>query len=194
MINISIKRVQSSDVTLLAQIAQQAYLDHYRPIWHDEGAWYVEKVYNVPQLLSEIQDENVLYFLVYNDRIPIGFVKLKKNYPLSIGSAGLPFGNGAGSSVALNNALYLERIYFIKSATGNGLGNYCFNFIKKYARENDKTAIWLMAMDWSEKAIRFYEKQGFEKCGTWQLGFEIMKQEHWGMVILSYEFHSTHNS
>ena len=187
MPNISIKPVQPSEVALLAKIAKEAYLDHYRPIWHDEGTWYISKVYNTPQLLSEIEDENVAYFFVFIDKTLMGFIKLKKNYPLSRGGAGLPFGYGEGSAIALDNALYLERIYFIKSATGKGLGSFCLNFIENYAREKGKTIIWLMAMDWSIKAIHFYEKQGFTQCGTWHLDFEMMKSEHWGMVILKKE-------
>jgi diamine N-acetyltransferase len=188
MSHISIKPVLTSDVALLADIAQQAYLDHYRPLWLDEGAWYTAKVYNIPQLLSEIEDENVAYFFVFQDKTPIGFIKLKKNYPLSIGAAGLPFGYGEGSSIALENALYLERIYFIKSATGKGLGRFCFNFIENYALKKGKTMIWLMAMEWSEKAIRFYEKQGFTHCGTWQLDFEMLQKDLRGMVILMKKF------
>jgi diamine N-acetyltransferase len=188
MLAISIKPVQTHDLALLSQVAQQAYLDHYRPIWHDEGAWYIEKVYNQSQLLSEIKDENVAYFLVFEAETVLGFIKLKKDYPLSMGGAGLAFGHGEGSSIALENALYLERIYFLETATGKGLGQYCFNFIEKYAREKGKSAIWLMAMDWSVKAIHFYEKQGFTQCGTWQLDFEMMKPEHFGMVIMKKNF------
>ena len=143
MSEITIKPVKAKQVALLAQVAQEAYLDHYRPLWQDEGTWYISKVYNEPQLLSEIEDKNVAYFLVYIQELdkktkpkPVGFIKLKKDYPLSIGKAGLPFGSGEGSSVALDNALYLERIYFIESATGHGLGGFCFNFIEKYARKN----------------------------------------------------------
>jgi diamine N-acetyltransferase len=187
MSHISIKPVLVSDIALLSKIAQQAYLDHYRPLWQDEGAWYVSKVYNQTQLLSEIGDENVAYFFVFQDETLVGFIKLKTDYPLSIGASGLPFGYGEGSAIALDNALYLERIYFIKSATGKGLGSFCFYFIENYALEKGKTIIWLMAMDWSIEALNFYKKQGFTQCGTWQLDFEMLKKDHCGMVILTKE-------
>jgi diamine N-acetyltransferase len=194
MKEIKIKPVKPKQIALLAQVAREAYLDHYRTLWQDEGAWYISKVYTESQLLSEIEDKNVAYFFVYihksgteTKNTPVGFIKLKKDYPLSIGQAGLPFGNGEGSSVALDNALYLERIYFTASATGQGLGGFCFNFIENYTRKNGKTAIWLMAMDSSRKAIRFYENQGFEHCGTWELDFEALKPEMQGMVILKKE-------
>jgi diamine N-acetyltransferase len=198
MSKITLKPVKAKQVSFLTQVAREAYLDHYRPLWQDAGAWYISKVYNEAQLLSEIEDENVAYFLVYlqesgekTKQKPVGFIKLKKDYPLSIGKAGLPFGKGEGSTVAIENALYLERIYFIGSATGLGLGGFCFNFIENFARKNGKTAIWLMAMDSSTKAIHFYEKQGFEHCGTWELDFEDLNPELRGMLILKKEIKSS---
>jgi diamine N-acetyltransferase len=184
MTSFHIHLVEEQDVAQLAHIASRAYNDHYPYLWHDEGAWYVEEMYNVPQLLSEIQDPNVVYYIVSQDNTDLGFIKLKKNYPLSIGASGLPFGFGAGSTIALSNALYIERIYFVKAATGKGIGRVCFDFIEKIAISEKRDNLWLMAMDCSVDAIRFYEKQGFKKCGSWVLDFEKLKPELREMTIL----------
>jgi diamine N-acetyltransferase len=184
MTSFHIHLVEEHDVTVLAQIACRAYMDHYPYLWTDEGAWYTKKMYNEAQLLSEIQDPNVTYYIVSQDDTHLGFIKLKKSYPLSIGASGLPFGFGEGSTIALPNALYIERIYFVKEATGIGIGRICFDFIQKIALSEKRNSLWLMAMDSSVDAIRFYEKQGFQKCGTWSLDFENMKLELRGMTIL----------
>jgi diamine N-acetyltransferase len=96
----------------------------------------------------------------------------------------LPFGFGEGSTIALTNALYLERIYFVKEATGKGIGHICFDFIEKIAVSEKKDSLWLMAMDSSTDAMRFYEKQGFKKCGTWVLDFKRLKPELRAMTML----------
>jgi diamine N-acetyltransferase len=183
MTSFHIHAVEDKDVAELSEIAHHAYTDHYTYLWHDEGAWYIQRMYNEAQLLSEIRDPNVAYFIVSQNNIPLGFIKLKKDYPLSIGASGLTFGHGKGSKIALNNALYIDRIYFVKEATGKGIGKVCFDFIEKIALTEKKDSLWLMAMDSSIEAIRFYEKQGFEKCGSWSLDFEIMKPELRGMGI-----------
>jgi diamine N-acetyltransferase len=183
MTSFHIHAVEEKDVAELSDIAHRAYTDHYTYLWQDEGAWYTQKMYNESQLLSEIQDSNVAYYIVSQNKIPLGFIKLKKDYPLSIGASGLSFGHGEGSEIALPNALYIDRIYFVKEATGKGIGKVCFDFIEKIALTEKKDSLWLMAMDCSVDAIRFYEKQGFEKCGSWALDFEIMKPELRGMVI-----------
>jgi diamine N-acetyltransferase len=177
MTSLHIKLVEEQDVTTLVEIARNAYKEHYLYLWTDEGAWYMEKMYNETQLLSEIKDTNVMYYIVSQDNTHLGFIKLKKNYPLSIGASGLPFGFGEGSKIALLSALYIERIYFVKAGTGKGIGKICFDFIEKIALSEKKDNMWLMAMNSSKDAIRFYENQGFKKCGSWVLDFEKLKPE-----------------
>lgn len=183
MTSFHIHAVEEKDVAELSDIAQRAYIDHYTYLWQDGGKWYTQKMYAEAQLLSEIKDPNVAYYIVSQNNIPLGFIKLKKDYPLSIGASGLTFGHGEGSKIALLNALYIDRIYFVKEATGKGIGKACFDFMEKIAITENKNSLWLMAMDCSTDAIRFYEKQGFEKCGSWVLDFEIMKPELRNMSI-----------
>jgi diamine N-acetyltransferase len=178
-----IHTVEEKDVAELSDIARRAYQDHYTYLWQDGGEWYKQNMYAEAQLLSEIQDPNVVYYIVYQDNIHLGFIKLKKDYPLSIGSSGLPFGFGEGSNIDLPNALYIDRIYFVKEATGKGIGRVCFDFIEKIALSEKRNSLWLMAMDSSIDAIRFYKKQGFERCGTWVLDFERLKPELRDMTI-----------
>jgi diamine N-acetyltransferase len=176
--------VEEKDVADLSKIAKLAYKDHYTHLWQDEGFWYTQKIYAETQLLAEIRDPNVAYYIVFQKNNPLGFFKIKKHYPLSIGASGLSFGYGEGSKKALPKALYIDRIYFFKEATGKGIGKICFDFIEKIALTEKQDSLWLMAMDSSTHAIRFYENQGFKKCGTWTLDFEMLKPDLKGMVIL----------
>ena len=68
--------VAEKDVAVLANIARRAYLDAYAHLWTDAGKWYVKTMYNEAQLLSEILDPNVAYFLVYQFATLVGFIKL----------------------------------------------------------------------------------------------------------------------
>jgi hypothetical protein len=47
----------------------------------------------------------------------------------------------------------------------------------------NKEIIWLKAMD-SSDAVLFYERLGFERCGTSILDFEQMKIDFRGMIIM----------
>src|SRR5439155_1327583 len=66
------------------------------------------------------------------------------------------------------DCIELERIYLVRSATGKGHGHKVVEFCFEYARKLNKQLIWLKAMDSSE-AVFFYEKLGFESCGSFQL-------------------------
>lgn len=86
----------------------------------------------------------------------------------------------------IENALYLEKLYFIKGWTGKGVGKKIIEIAARRADELSRECVWLMAMDTSEKPIAAYRKSGFEIYSRTRLGgeFELMKEEFRGMVIM----------
>ena len=159
-----------ADATLLADIARRAYADHYLHLWHDAGAWYMERCFSPAVLQRELADPNARFYLVRQDRQAVGFFKLNVDQPLK------------GQETL--NALELERIYLIDDVTGQGIGKAVLTFVVDYARQLNKEIIWLKAMDTSHDAIAFYEKMGFVICGTERLTFEVMKEDVRGMVVM----------
>ncbi len=61
--NICLKQIGVQDVALLRQVALQAYCDHYLHLWHDGGAWYIDRSFSIEQLTQELADENANFFL-----------------------------------------------------------------------------------------------------------------------------------
>jgi GNAT superfamily N-acetyltransferase len=108
-------------------------------------------------------------FISEGKKDTVGFLKLNIDQPLK--------------DYEQYNCIELERIYLVKSATGKGFGRSVVEFCFDYARTLNKEIIWLKAMD-SSDAVCFYEKLGFERCGTFFLDFEQMKIEFRGMVIM----------
>jgi GNAT superfamily N-acetyltransferase len=68
------------------------------------------------------------------------------------------------------NALELERIYIVKSASGRGFGREAMEFCFDFAKQRNKQVIWLKCMD-SSPAHYFYERLGFVQCGGFDLDF-----------------------
>ena len=161
---------------MLADLARRAYCDHYLPLWHDNGAWYLQKCFTPEQLEKELGDPNSRFFRVNYQNEPVGYLKLNLAQPES--------SYIHTDFVPPANSLELERIYFLKKATGKGIGSAAMQFVDDFARQQGKTAVWLKAMDSSHAAIAFYEKQGYRLCGTHRLDFPAMKEEFWGMIIL----------
>jgi GNAT superfamily N-acetyltransferase len=153
----------------LAQIAVRAYRDYYLYLWNDDGSWYVNMSFSIPQFQKELKDPNAAFFLLKENDVDIGFMKLNLDQPLT----------GFESF----SALELERIYLLKSASRKGFGRaavqYCFQLATKLGRK----IVWLKSMD-SSDALHFYKNLGFEEWGTYRLDFEIMKPEFRGMKVL----------
>ncbi|MBC8151620.1 MAG: GNAT family N-acetyltransferase [Bacteroidetes bacterium] len=168
--SIQFRPLAPTDAPLLSEVALRAYRQHYLHLWHDGGAWYINRCFTVDEMRAEMADPNSAWFLVEEAGEPVGFIKLNIDKPLE------------GDET--QNALELERIYLVQEATGRGVGRAALEFIFDFARQRGKTLVWLKAMDSSTDAIAVYTRLGFALCGTHQLDFEAMKREFWGMVVM----------
>lgn len=153
----------------LSDIAIRAYKDYYLYLWWDAGDWYINHSFAPVVFERQLTDSNQLFFRLNEKENPIGFLKLNVDRSLE--------------GFDQYNSIELERIYLIKAASGKGYGRQAVEFCFDYAKDLKKEIIWLKAMD-SSDAVAFYEKLGFEVCGTFRLNFPQMKPEFRGMVIM----------
>ncbi|MBC5994999.1 GNAT family N-acetyltransferase [Pontibacter cellulosilyticus] len=169
MPSIKITPCTTADIYTLQDIAINSYGDHYLYLWHDGGMWYLNRCFSEDALKKELEDANAAFFLIYAEEELVGFLKFNISKEIEGYSA--------------EEAMELERIYLTKSASGKGIGRAAVNFTKQVAQEMGKKVIWLKAMD-SSRSVNFYEQNGFEKCGTYNLDFEQMKEEYRGMYVM----------
>lgn len=157
------------DLHTLQDIAINSYGDHYLYLWYDGGAWYIDKCFSDAALKKELEDPNSAFYFIYTGEELVGFLKLNIDKALE----------GENEKESLE----LERIYLTSAATGKGVGKEVVAFTVDFARKHNKRKVWLKAMD-SSSSVDFYEQNGFERCGIYQLDFEAMKPEYRGMVVL----------
>ena len=165
----TIRSCTKDDIDLLVRIFLQSYRENYLYLWFDGGENYMQANFTAERLNEELSDPNAAFFLVYDDQRPIGVIKLNID-------------KGLGNYPA-DGALELERIYFIKEGLGKGLGKEAIDFVENFARERNKSIVWLKAMD-SSPAVNFYLKRNFRITGETWLGYEEMKDEYKRMVIM----------
>lgn len=168
---LTIHQIGPADAEALAGLALQAYRDHYLHLWLDGGEWYMNRCFNTAQLTAELADPNSRFYLILDAGQSVGFLKINLDKPLPTDPD--------------LSALELERIYFLASATGKGLGRFAVDFVVGLAQELNKGCVWLKAMDSSEAALHFYRQNGFTVVGAEQLPFAVMKPELRGMLVLS---------
>ncbi len=172
----NLRKVGLPNLLELRDIGIESYIPHYSQLWKPHGLeWYLERCFGVEFLQNELVDENVEYYIIAAEEHNIGILKLvlRKLLPDS----------------DVENALYLEKIYFIKEWTGKGVGREVMDFVFQRAREINCGCIWLVAMDTAEKPIAAYKKAGFEIHAHQFLDFELMKDEYKGTFVMkNYSF------
>jgi GNAT superfamily N-acetyltransferase len=132
--------------------------------------WYLQKCFGDEFLQNELVDTNVEYYIISSELENIGILKLVLRKPLPDSD--------------VENALYLEKIYFIKEWTGKGVGRELINFALDRAKELNRDYVWLVAMDTAEKPIAAYERAGFTIHCRERLDFEMMKDEFKGTIVM----------
>lgn len=85
----------------------------------------------------------------------------------------------ANDAVAAVHPVELERFYVDQRWHGRGIAAQLMDAVLRVARGLDGDALWLGVWERNAKAIRFYEKQRFERVGaqTFCLGSDVQHDD-----------------
>lgn len=170
---LKINKAERENIAGLREIGIRSYLPHYSHLWKPGGVeWYLDRCFGDEALQNDFSDSNIEYYIIADQCRNVGILKLVLQKPL------------VDSNVV--NALYLEKIYFIKEWTGKGAGKPLIDFAFNRARDLRRECVWLMAMDTSDKPIAAYQRAGFEIHSRTRLDFEFMKEEFRGMIVMKH--------
>jgi ribosomal protein S18 acetylase RimI-like enzyme len=112
---------------------------------------YVDKSFSADACRNELEDESNIFYALYYKKEPAGYYKIVFDCP--------------HPSIPLAPVTKMERLYLLKSfydlKLGHDLAQHAIN-LSKAKREK---GMWLNVWKENERAIRFYQKQGFEIIG-----------------------------
>lgn len=145
---IALVKITIYDLEELQKLGRQTFLETFAPVNTEENIQhYLQTGFTDEKLLKEIANpDSSFYFAKLNDK-SIGYLKIN-------------FEN-AQTELQENDAMEIERIYVLKENHGQKAGQFLFGEALKIAKNRDIKYIWLGVWDKNEKAIRFYEKNGF---------------------------------
>jgi diamine N-acetyltransferase len=177
---LKIKKAVPADISELRDIGVRSYLPHYSHLWKPGGVeWYMQRCFGDEALQNDFSDSNIEYYIIADEKQNVGILKLVLQKPLF--------------DSTVKNALYLEKIYFIKEWTGKGAGKKLIQFTFERARQLNRECVWLMAMDTADKAVAAYQRSGFVIHSRTRLDFELMKGEFRGMIVMKRCFETNGN-
>ncbi len=152
MTDITITQVTIDDLNLLQQIGRQTFYETFVDSNSEEDMRdYLNKSFSDEQVIRELNNpESDFYFAFWNDRV-IGYLKL----------------NSGQAQTEANDpdSLEIERIYVLQEFQGQKVGQLLYDKALAVARERHFKSLWLGVWEKNEKAIRFYQKNGFETFG-----------------------------
>lgn len=147
---------ETKDARLLAELGRLTFWDTYssnKNVNIKKVRTYMDTAFTVEQLRKELRDENTRFLLAAEERCIVGYAKLHigKGHEL-IGDELLP--------------LEIARIYLKREHIGKGLGGRLLGRCISEAEQLGCGVVWLSVWQYNEHAIRFYERNGFQKRGT----------------------------
>ncbi|MEM7484647.1 MAG: GNAT family N-acetyltransferase [Bacteroidota bacterium] len=168
---IRLEPVTATTMSDYIAVGTKSYKEHYLHLWEGENPTpYIEKSFTADIVKTELEDANMVHFLVKTDDIILGIVKLVKDCDLD--------------ELSAEDALLIEKIYLLREFSGKGYGKKTIQLIEAYAKDLKKKIVWLDTMK-KANAINFYLKRGFQIKRESELTLEGVKPSESGMWILT---------
>ena len=150
---LSIRKVTIADLDALLIISKQTFFDAFAALNHpDDMKAYADSAFTKTKFETELNNPySAFYFVVDQDQI-IGYIKL--NYA------------NAQTEFQDADALEIERIYVLAGYQGKKIGQLLLDHAIDAAHRAKLKYAWLGVWENNTNAIRFYERNGFEKFSS----------------------------
>lgn len=162
------ERCTTSDLRLLCSIGKQTFIEAFEKASNPESfELYIAKAFEPDVILAEIKDPQCAFFMCYDDETNdvLGYIKLRWDRSDEF------FGDA--------KALEIQRIYVLEKHWRKGYGKKMLDFIENWAKNTEELSNniglfeWVFLVVWceNEAAIRFYEREGYEKFARKDFNF-----------------------
>lgn len=173
--NIIVSVASMRDLPVIQRLGIETYRQHFSAIWSKQGLEdFVERDFSDLALAESLTVPEQTCWMLVNEPggEEIGFVKINWQQPDSLeGSIGAE----------------LQKIYFLKRATGKGYGLQAMQVVFDHARQRGETSIWLDVLNSNTGASRFYLRLGFKALGEVPFKTDISDV---GMTVMRYDLSS----
>lgn len=149
MNNITIRKVDLSDLEELQKVATQAFRETFSEENAEEDMQkYVDEKFNTAQLESELSNPDSLFYFAVSDDNAAGYLKL--NF------------KDAQTELKYEDYAEVERIYVLQEFLGKRVGQLLIDKALEVATSQNVKFVWLGVWEENYRAIRFYEKNSFQ--------------------------------
>lgn len=161
---VTIKPVTADQLPLLLELGRSTFEAAFAHLNNPEDfAQYVRNAFTLKKTQQEWSHPYSSFFIAWIDKQPVGYIKINTQE--------------AQTEFKGDESLEIERIYVLPGMQQHGLGTHLLQFAERTAQQSGKQWIWLGVWEKNEKAIRFYQRHGFEKIGEhdFVIGSDVQK-------------------
>lgn len=149
---ISLVKLTTADAALLADIGGTTLIESHGhsapPAVMQE---YIDQHFSLAACRNELRDEANVFHAVFYESRPAGYSKIVFDC--------------AHPAVPLQPVTKLERLYLLKEFYDLKLGHQLLQHAIDLSKQQGERGMWLNVWKENRRAIRFYEKAGFETVG-----------------------------
>jgi len=143
-----ITKVNLIDIDLLKEICIKTFSETFSSANSEEDMdKYLENNFSTKKLNLELIDKASGFYFAKIDNRVIGYLKI------NIGQS--------QTEIKSNDSLEIERIYVLKEFHGKNVGQALYEKAIEIAKVKRVKYVWLGVWEQNQRAIRFYQKNGF---------------------------------
>ncbi|MEW9095485.1 MAG: GNAT family N-acetyltransferase [Clostridiaceae bacterium] len=153
MENFLIKECSLEDIEKIKYISKKTFYETFsNENTKEDMENYSEENFSYEQLESEIKNNGSRFYIVEDNEEVAAYMKLNLDK--------------AQTETGHDNTLEVQRIYVLQGYKSKHIGKKLIQKSIEIGRNNNLNYIWLGVWENNINAIKFYEKQGFEKFDT----------------------------
>lgn len=151
--NLSIREAGTEDAALIADLSRQTFFDTFAP--HNTSSdmeKFLQEQFTRGRLMLEVGQPNNQFLLAYQGNEVAGYVKLRE-------------GRSPGGPPPAE-CIEIARLYACQHMLGKGVGQLLMQTSLDIGLRKGKKIAWLCVWEKNQRAIDFYHRWGFTRCGA----------------------------
>ena len=146
---ITLRKATPADVSQLQDIGRQTFAETFGASNSEENMrTYLAEGFAADKLTAELQEPHSAFYFAEQAGRVVGYLKVNTG--------------PAQTETQTGNTLEIERIYVLQEFHGQRVGQLLYEQALDLARQAQAECIWLGVWEENPRAIRFYQKNGFE--------------------------------
>ncbi|WP_296700914.1 GNAT family N-acetyltransferase [Algoriphagus sp.] len=169
--SVKIREALEEDLNPLVEMAKKSFLQAFTANNKLENVEsYLDEAFTIDQFKRELPVPASTFYIAEINKEIIGYTKLNL----------VP----AQTDIHDPESLEIARLYVLQEYIGFGLGKELLDKAFAFAKQKGLKYVWLGVWEHNPRAIRFYQKNGFEKFSTHPFPFGDEIQTDWLMKKL----------